>query len=233
EAQTEASSAKSLVEDDEKIDLAQVKQLFSNTTFWYISLLCVTFYSAVFPFMSYAPDLLVNKFGMSEQMSGLSMSLLPFGTMVVTPFLGYFIDKWGKAATMMIIGSVLLLVVHLIFALTQVWPYIPIALLGIAFSLVPAALWPSVAKLVKDSQLGTAYGLMGAVQNIGLAIFPMLAGYILDISNPTVTSELVAAGKASYDYTITMLMFAGLGLVGLLFSFLLLRADRKYQTGLE
>ncbi len=222
-----------LVDDEDRVDFAQVMALFTHKSFLYVSALCVTFYSAVFPFMSYAPDLLVNKFGMTQELAGQSMSLLPFGTILFTPLFGIVIDKVGKAASMMIYGSLILLVVHFTFAYTAVNPYVPIVLLGIAFSLVPAAMWPSVAKLVKESQLGTAYGLMTAIQNVGLALFPILAGSILDLSNPNVTSKMVEAGTATYDYTNTMLMFAMLGFVGLLFSFLLKREDKVSGYGLE
>lgn len=222
-----------LVDEEDRVDFKQILGLFTHKSFLYVSALCVTFYSAVFPFMSYAPDLLTNKFGMSQELAGQSMALLPFGTILFTPLFGIIIDRVGKAASMMIYGSIILLIVHFSLAYTTITPYIPIALLGIAFSLVPAAMWPSVAKLVKESQLGTAYGLMTAIQNVGLASFPILAGSILDSSNPGITSKMVEAGTATYDYTNTMLMFAMLGFVGLFFAVLLKREDKVAGYGLE
>jgi MFS family permease len=112
-------------------------------------------------------------------------------------------------------------------------PYIPIFLLGVAFSLIPAAMWPSVAKIVPEYRLGSAYGLMFSVQNIGLFLFPILIGKVLDISNPGVTSEAIAAGTASYDYTNPILMLAGLGVLGVIFAFLLKKEDKVSGYGLE
>jgi MFS family permease len=118
-------------------------------------------------------------------------------------------------------------------SLTTITPYIPLFMLGIAFSLIPAAMWPSVTKIVEENRLGTAYGLMFSIQNLGLWAFPMLIGYVLDYSNPGVTAELVAAGSAKYDYTNPVLMLAGLGLLGVVFAILLKRDDRVSGFGLE
>ncbi len=213
--------------------LSDVGKLLVNPAFIYIALLCVTFYSAVFPFVKYAPDMMVNKFGMSTELSGLITAILPFGTIVFTPLFGWICDNKGKSATLMIYGSLLLIVVHLMFSLTNITPYIPMFILGVAFSLVPAAMWPSLAKIVEEKRLGSAYGLMFSIQNIGLWLFPMLIGWVLDISNPG-TAEAKAAGEAAvYDYTNPVLMLAALGLVGLVFAFLLKRADAKQGLGLE
>jgi MFS family permease len=134
---------------------------------------------------------------------------------------------------MMIFGSLLLILVHLTLSLTRVTPYIPMFLLGMAFSLIPATMWPSVAKIVDESRLGTAYGLMFSIQNIGLWAFPILIGTVLDRSNPGVTPELIAKGEAAYNYTNPILMLAALGIFGLVFAFLLKREDRTSGYGLE
>lgn len=211
--------------EEQKFKVKDIITILTNRAYLYILLLCVTFYSAVFPFMSYAPDFFTDKFGMTAVQSGRIASLLPLGTLFFTPLFGSLIDRKGYAATAMIFGSFTLLVVHLVFSLTTLSPYLPMILLGIAFSLVPAAMWPSMVKLVEDRQIGTAYGMMYSVQNLGLWGFPLLAGIILDATNP--------GNPVILNYRPTILMFAGLGLVGLLFALLLKREDRRSGFGVE
>jgi MFS family permease len=219
---------------EEEFHMRDIVALVTNKSFVYVVLLCVTFYSAVFPFQAYCPDLLHNKFGLSIEMSGTLASLIIWGTIVFTPLFGLFVDRRGRRATLMVFGSFLLIVVHLILSLTRVTPYVPMFILGIAFSLVPAAMWPAVALIVEEKKLGTAYGVMTSVQNLGLWGFPILAGYILDTTNPGVTQALVESGGAVYDYTWTILMFAALGIAGFVFSLLLKREDAtKAGYGLE
>lgn len=217
----------------DKFAFSDILNLLTNRTFIFIALLCLTFYSAVFPFLAFAPDFIHNKFGMSLQLSGSITSLLPLSTALITPFFGGFIDKKGKSATVMIFGAVILLFVHLTFALTTFSPYIPMVLLGIAFSLVPASMWPTVVRLVPESKIGTAYGLMYSIQNLGLWAFPILAGKILDKTNPGVSEALEAGQNATYDYTQTLLMFAALGALGLLFAILLKREDKNEGLGID
>ena len=188
------------VEEEEKFRIADMFSLLRNRSFVYIALLCVTFYSAVFPFIKFAPDLLQNKFGLSVTLSGTVTSIVYWATIVCTPLIGLFTDLRGRSASLMILGSALLVLIHLSLSLTMLTPYIPMAVLGITFSLIPAAMWPSVAKIVKEARLGTAYGLMFSIQNLGLWAFPILIGSVLDRSNPSVTPELVARGQAVYDY---------------------------------
>jgi MFS family permease len=175
-------------EDDFK--WADLKFLVTNRSFIFITLLCVTFYSAVFPFIKYAPDLLMNKFNMARDMAGNVSSYLMYGTILLTPLFGWIADNKGKSATLMYLGSSLLIIAHLMFAKTYIDPRIPIFILGIAFSLVPAAMWPAVTKIVGENKIGTAYGAMFSVQNIGLWAFPMLIGAVLDSSNPNYISEI-------------------------------------------
>ncbi len=177
-------------EEEEPFRLSDIGKLLTNRSFIFIALLCVTFYSAVFPFVKYAPDLLINKFSVSRETAGFITSLLPFGTIVFTPLFGYICDTKGKSASLMILGSLLLISVHLIFALTSITPYIPMFILGIGFSLVPAAMWPSVAKIVDQRRIGSAYGLMFSIQNIGLWAFPMIIGMVLDFNNPAPSTTL-------------------------------------------
>ncbi len=218
---------------EDEFHFSDLKFLMTDRSFLFITALCVTFYSAVFPFIKYAPDLLMNKFGMERQMAGNFSSVLMFGTILLTPLFGWVADNKGKSATLMYLGSALLIVSHLMFAVTTIMPLIPIFLLGVAFSLVPAAMWPAVAKIVGENKIGTAYGFMFSVQNLGLWAFPMLIGWVLEISNPGVAETIIAGEKATYNYTNPMLMLAGLGVVGLVFAFLLKREDKISGYGLE
>ena len=162
---------------------------------------------------------------MTAIQSGRITSLLPLGTMIFTPLFGLMVDRKGRSASAMIAGALILLIVHLVFALTPLKPYVFMVLLGIAFSLVPGAMWPSMVKLVRDKEIGTAYGLMYSVQNLGLWGVPILAGIILDHTNPGNPEVL--------NYTPTILMFAGLGLLGLFFGMMLKLEDKKHNFGIE
>jgi MFS family permease len=229
----QVKSDSSLLDETEIFRLSDIWKLLLNRSFIFITLLCVLFYSAVFPFVKFAPDLMINKFGVSREMAGTIVTVLPFGTLFFTPLFAWVCDFKGKSATLMLIGSFLLVLVHTLFAFTNITPYITMFILGVAFSLVPAAMWPSVAKIVDTSKIGTAYGLMFTVQNIGLMIFPMLIGYVLDNTNPGVAETLAAGGEAVYNYTYPSIMLAGLGVLGVIFAFLLKREDQVSGYGLE
>lgn len=218
---------------EEEFRFSDLSKLLTNKSFIYISMLCVLFYSAVFPFMKYAPDLMINKFGVAPTLAGDISSILPFGTLVFTPIFAYICDYKGKSASLMVYGSLLVVSVHLMFAFTTVTPYIPMFILGIAFSLVPAAMWPAVTKIVETNKIGTAYGAMFTIQAIGLMVFPWLIGLVLDYTNPGVSEILAAGGTAVYDYTLTLVMLAFLGILGLVFSWLLKNEDRTSGYGLE
>ena len=222
-----------LMDKDEEFQIKDVGKLLKNRSFILIALLCVTFYSAVFPFQSFSPDFFLNKFGVSLQESGQIASLLALGTMIFTPIFGWFVDKKGYSASLMIYGSLLLILVHLTFSLTSINPIFPMIVLGIAFSLVPAAMWPSVAKIVDEHRIGTAYGAMFSIQNLGLWAFPLLMGIVLDATNPGITPEVLASGEGAYNYTYTILMLAGLGVFGLFFALLLKKNDKTSGYGLE
>jgi len=220
EVESESTSS-----EKESFNLRDIGNIIKNPAFIYIALLCLTFYSAVFPFLAFAPDFFYHKFGFTSIQSGQITSLLPLGTLIFTPLFGFLIDRYGKGVTAMILGSALLLIIHLLFALTNVPPHIPMILLGVAFSLVPAALWPSMVQLVKEKQIGTAYGIMYSVQNLGLFALPILVGVILDATNQ--------GGVEKLNYTPTMIMFAALGVLGLVFSFLLKYEDKKNGRGID
>jgi MFS family permease len=217
----------------ERFNWVDLRSLATNRSFIYVTLLCVTFYSAVFPFQSYAPDFFLNKFGYSMEKSGYIASLLSLGTMLFTPFFGLLVDFRGRSATLMIFGSALIVLVHLAFSLTMISPIALMILLGIAFSLVPAAMWPSIAKFIDEKKIGTAYGAMFTVQNLGLWAFPLLIGVVLDKTNPMVTPEALAAGEIAYDYKWAILMLAVLGILGVIFAVLLKREDKVSGYGLE
>lgn len=221
------------IDPTEEFKISDLWKLLSNRSFIFISMLCVLFYSAVFPFMKYAPDLMINKFGMPPTLAGDISSILPFGTLVFTPIFAFYCDYKGKSASLMIYGSILVIAVHLMFAFTNLTPYIPMFILGVAFSLVPAAMWPAVTKIVETNKIGTAYGAMFTIQAIGLMVFPWLIGIVLDSTNPGVAETLAAGGSAVYNYTPTLIMLAFLGIAGLVFSWLLKREDLVSGYGLE
>ena len=183
--------------------------LFANKSYLYIMLLCATFYAVVFPFQDYLADMLKHKYGYGEIAAGDFTSLIPWGAAVFTIIFGAFVDKKGLRATLMIGGSILLVVSHLGFALTYITPWLLVPMFGIAFSLVPSAMWPAVALIVEEKRLGTAYGLMTWMQNLWWWAMALIAGWVLDKSNPEVTVETLQAGTGVYDYTVTMLTFAG------------------------
>ncbi len=229
----QVQTGESLLDETEQFRLADIVKLITNKSYIFITLLCLLFYSAVFPFIKFAPDLMSNKFGVSRELAGTIVAIMPFGNLIFTPIFAWVCDFKGKSASLMVYGSLLLVVVHLLFAFTPITPYVPMFILGVAFSLVPAAMWPSVAKIVETNKIGTAYGLMFTIQNIGLMTFPMLIGYILDTSNPGVAETLATGGTAVYDYTNPTMMLAALGLIGVVFAFLLKKEDKKSGYGLE
>ena len=188
-------------------------------SFWFVSLLCMTFYSAIFPFIAFSVVFLKTKFGFTEVQATLYPSLVYFASLIFTPLLGLFVDKIGKRGTMMIIGSLMIVPAYLALGLTYIHPAIPMIMIGMSFSLVPAALWPVIPIMIEERRLGTAFGLMTCIQNFGLTIVPWLAGKITDLSE----------GK----FTNTMIMFACLGFVGLVFSLLLKFADKREKAGIE
>lgn len=221
----------------EEFHLKDLGKIITNRGFLIISLLCVLFYSGVFPFLKYAVNMMQSKLGVSPDVGGMISGLLPVGTIILTPIIGNYLDNKGKGATMMIFGSALLMLAHLTFALvplTIVIAIIAIVVLGIAFSLIPASMWPSVPKIVEERYLGSAYALVFFIQNIGLFFFPWLIGKILEVVNPGV-SERIAAGDptAVYNYTVPMLVFATLGFLAIILGYFLRREDRIMNYGLE
>jgi MFS family permease len=202
---------------EEKIVVKDIWKL--NAAFWVISLLCVTFYSAIFPFTNHSTRFLQMKFGLSAAQGGIYTSYIMTASMIFTPILGFLVDKLGHRGKIMIIGSLLLIPAHLLLGLTTFPPIISFIILGISFSLVPAALWPAIPILVKERFLGTAFGIIAWIQMFGLTLFPWLAGIVVDASGD--------------DYTNMQLMFASLGIAGFIFAIMLMRTDKKLKLGLE
>jgi MFS family permease len=220
----------------DKIVLADIKAF--KPSFWYVTFLCLTFYAAIFPFTNLSTDFFVDKWGIARvaqsaggflsqvfqnflhmfSTAGGISSIIIFASMILAPFAGKLVDKVGRRATLMIFGSLILIPSHLAMGLTRIYPAYPMMALGAAFVLVPAALWPSIPLLVKKERVGTAFGLMTAIQNIGMAVFPLVNGLLRDWTK---------------SYTGSMLMFAGLGVVGLVFALLLKRADKREGGILE
>ncbi|MFI3265873.1 MAG: MFS transporter [Rikenellaceae bacterium] len=223
--------------DEEEFRPSDIFKIARIRAFWYITILCVLFYSAVFPFLKYATELMMQKFNVSSDYAGIIPSLLPFGNILLTPIFGSIYDRKGRGATIMLIGSILLVVVHLLFAipeLQQNWvAIILMILLGASFSLVPSAMWPSVPKIVPERMLGTAYSMIFWIQNWGLAFVPVIIGFVLDKYCVTGTRMIDSQTAISYDYTLPMLMFAVLGAMSIIFALLLRKEDSKHNYGLE
>ncbi len=190
-----------------------------GTSYWYIVALCIVFYSAIFPFETFAIKFFIEAHGTSRQVGGFLVSILTAFTMFGTPLFGLFADKVGKRALLMMFGSLLLIPVYLMMAYTHISLYVPMAMMGIAFALIPAVMWPSVAYIVDENKLGTAYGLMTMIQNIGLAGLNLLIGW----SN----THWNASADNPRGYIPGMWMFSALGFLGFFFAFLL----RQRETG--
>jgi nitrate/nitrite transporter NarK len=224
-------------DEDDTFHVSDLKAIITNKGFWLIALLCLMFYSAVFPFMKYATSLMENKYGMANTIAGWIPALIPMGNLIMTPLFGGIYDRKGKGATIMIIGSAMLIGVHVLFALPilNYWwfaGFIAIVL-GVAFSLVPSAMWPSVPKIIPEKLLGSAYALIFWVQNIGLGFVPLLIGWLLN--EYCIAGERVVDGQTfiQYDYTLPMCVFACFGVIALFLAFALKKEDKRKGYGLE
>ena len=223
--------------EEDKFSFKDVVAVVSNPGFWLIALLCVLFYSCVFPFQKFATELMVTKYNVPEDIAGTFAGLPALGALFLTPVFGGMIDKRGKAASIMILGAAMLIFVHFVYAIPSIhasWiAIILMIILGIAFSLVPSAMWPSVAKIFPVKQLGTAYALIFFIQNIGLWGIPALIGFVLE--NYCIIDQQIVDGKTVtlYDYTLPMCLFTGIAVLSLIVAFLLKMADKKYGYNLE
>jgi MFS family permease len=186
-------------------------------SYWYIVALCILFYSAIFPFETFAIKFFMDAHHTSRQMGGNLLGMLTAFTMFGTPTFGLFVDRVGKRAMLMMFGSLLLIPVYLMMAYTSISLYLPMAMMGVAFALIPAVMWPSVAYIVGQEKLGTAYGLMTMIQNIGLFGFNVLIGWANDHAG--------ASAANPQGYNLGMQIFSVLGFLGMLFAFLLHRRE--------
>ena len=220
-------------EKDDPFKVSDIGKILSSKMFWVVALLCVLYYSAIFPFQKYAINMLQCNLDFTDKQAGYVFFVFPLGAAAITPLLGNYLDRKGKGASMLILGAILMIACHLVFAFivpaTQsvVITLAAIVILGISFSLVPAALWPSVPKLIDQKLLGSAYALIFWIQNIGLYAFPMIIGSVLKATNPNITNPL------EYNYTAPMVVFASLGVFALLLGFYLKAIDKKGGYGLE
>ncbi|MBP5740753.1 MAG: MFS transporter [Bacteroidales bacterium] len=240
----EAGQASGEEGSDEEFKVSDLGKIFGSLSFWVVALLCVLYYSAIFPFQRYGANMLqCNLDGITPEAASQIFRWFPIGAAAITPFLGRYLDKKGKGATMLILGALLLIVCHLVFAFvlpathSKLIAYATIVVLGVSFSLVPAALWPSVPKIIDEKILGSAYCLIFWVQNIGLCFVPLLIGTVLASSNAT--NPAVVAAKAAgaefipYNYTVPLIIFAGFGVAALLIALYLKALDSKRHLGLE
>ncbi len=209
---------------EDEFKAKDIGKVLGSKMFWLVALLCVLYYSAIFPFQRYATNYFEVTLGIDATSAARLFSCFPILAMVLTPFLGIFLDHKGKGASMLMLGAVIQICCHLCFAF--VLPIFPskalalllIVVLGVSFSLVPAALWPSVPKIIDEKVLGSAYCLIFWVQNVGLCFVPMLIGAVL---------------QKTGGYTVPMIIFSSFGILAFIFSFLLRAEDRRKGFGLE
>jgi MFS family permease len=240
--------------EEEKSERIDMKYMFGlPRQFWYITLLCLTFYCAVFPLLDFAPQIFEARFGMSDDYASWIAGIVILLTIIFTPIFGHLCDRLGRRATMMVIGAVMLIPIHLSFGFleggggvrpgeplfdavvfkwyeafplngTDLVPILPIMLLGVAFSLVPAAMWPSVAKMVEQDRLGTAYAIMFLIQNIGLMLISPVVGW----------GEMPSFAEGTFErFQVSTLILASLGTLGLVFAVLLKISDRRAKVSIE
>ena len=213
-----------MVNDADEFHVSDLKQIFTSKMFWIVALLCVLYYSAIFPFQRFATNFLEETLQISNAEAAGLFKWFPILAMVLTPFLGAFIDYKGKGASMMLLGAVIMIACHCVFAfLLPAYPsktlaLVTILVLGVSFSLVPASMWPSVPKIIDEKVLGSAYCLIFWVQNIGLCLVPLLIGKLR---------------VATDGYLVPMIVFASFGVLAFLLSLALKVEDKKKNYGLE
>lgn len=220
----EAGLATAEKSPEDEFHVSALKAIFTSKMFWIVSLLCVLYYSAIFPFQRYATNFLEETLAIDAASAARLFSCFPILAMCMTPLLGIYLDRKGKGASMLMIGSIIMIVCHLSFAFLlpafpQKWfALLLIVVLGVSFSLVPAALWPSVPKIIDEKILGSAYCLIFWVQNIGLCLVPMLIGSLR---------------QSTGSYLVPMIVFSSFGILAFILSIYLKAEDRKKGYGLE
>jgi len=208
-------------------DKVAFRDLFGmGRSYWFVVLLCVTFYSAIFPFQTFAIKFFQEAHGATREYAGDLSAMITLFAMICTPLFGYLVDRVAKRSLFMMFGSLLLVPVYLMMAYTDIHLRVPMAMMGIAFSLVPAVMWPSVAYVVEERRLGTAYGLMTMIQNIGLFSFNLVIGWANDLAGAS------AAQPAGYNPG--MWIFSISGFLGFFFAYMLRRSETgPHAHGLE
>ena len=213
-----------MVNDADEFHVSDLKQIFTSKMFWIVALLCVLYYSAIFPFQRFATNFLEETLQISNAEAAGLFKWFPILAMVLTPFLGAFIDYKGKGASMMLLGAIIMIACHCVFAFvlpaypSKTLALVTILVLGVSFSLVPASMWPSVPKIIDEKVLGSAYCLIFWVQNIGLCLVPLLIGKLR---------------VATDGYLVPMIVFASFGVLAFLLSLALKVEDKKKNYGLE
>ncbi len=209
---------------EDEFHISDLGAIFQSKMFWIVALLCVLYYSAIFPFQRYATNFLEETLHTDAASAAQLFSCFPILAMILTPFLGIFLDRLGKGASMLMAGSVIMVACHLCFAFllpafpSKAFALVLIVILGVSFSLVPAALWPSVPKIIDEKILGSAYCLIFWVQNIGLCLVPMLIGSLR---------------QSTGGYTVPMIVFASFGVLAFILSIYLKAEDKRKGYGLE
>lgn len=209
---------------EDEFHVSDLGQIFQSKMFWIVALLCVLYYSAIFPFQRFATNFLEETLSISNAEAAGLFKWFPILAMVLTPFLGAFIDYKGKGASMMLLGAVIMIACHCVFAFvlpaypSKTLALVTILVLGVSFSLVPASMWPSVPKIIDEKVLGSAYCLIFWVQNIGLCLVPLLIGKLRVATN---------------GYLVPMCVFASFGVLAFLLSLALKIEDKKKNYGLE
>lgn len=210
------------VKKEDKFRFSDIFRVLGNKHYILISLLCVFFYACIISFRRFATSIIIPRFEIESDVASLMVSLIPFTTMIFTPVFGSLVDIRGKATRWMIVGSFLVLISHLIIGFAPggipFFGYLGIAILGIGYSLVPAAMWPSVPKVIPDKNLGTAYSLIYWIQNMGMLLVPIFVGQIIERN---IDDEIRAAVHSEY-------LFIGLSLIAIAVSFILARSSDKH-----
>jgi MFS family permease len=209
--------------DDDKFKFSDIGKILTNKNFILIALLCVFFYCCIISFKRFATSILIPRFGIDDNVASYMATLLPFAPIIFTPLFGSLVDYKGKATQWMVIGSFIVLFSHLIVGFAPNIPafgFISFALLGIGYSLVPAAMWQSVPKIIPENKLGTAYSLIYWVQNMGMWLVPIIIGKILKTATTDASEKVTNAVNAE-------LVFIGLACVAILVSFLLRKSSKN------
>jgi sugar phosphate permease len=205
----------------------RIGELFQfNLSFWLIAAICITFYSCIFPFETFGQEFLIQARHVSPQTASLLVGIEPFSSLMGMPIFGYVADRYAHRSLLMIIGSLLIVPVFPMLGYTHIPPAIPMAMMGIAFALVPAVMWPALVYVVDKSRLGLANGMLDTVQQIGLVIVNLLIGWADD--------HWLASATHAAGYHAGMLIFTGIAALAVVFAFLLWRVETGPEThGLE